>query len=145
MSLIWYDYVISRLLYVSDHSFVAILSTNEVKLVSLVIKNSRIVTKVDTIPLVDLMTGCISQKGHFSVDPTSDRLFYITSSNHVACRRISDNQTEELPQGSSVWKIVRYSPDALLYVNSDRSCLHYLSIQHQVDREMFHFVLILSL
>ena len=135
----------SRLLSVDDHSFVAIISTNEVKLVSFVIKNLRIVTKVDSIPLVDLMAGCISQKGHFCLEPTSSNLFYITSSNHIAYRRIGDNHLEELSQVSDAWRIVEFSPEALLYVDSSRSCLHYLHIQQQMDQELVHLVLFVGL
>ena len=136
------DFVsIYRLLCVDDHSFVAILSTNEAKLISFIIKNSKIIAKVDSIPLVNLMIGCISQKGHFGFDPTSNNLFYITSSNQIAYKRIGDNHTEELSQVSNVWRIVEYSPEALLYVDSSRSCLHYLDVQQQRDQELVNLVL----
>ena len=145
MSLNLESFFISSLLYVDDHRFVAIISTNEVKLVSFVIRNLRIVTKVDSIPLVDLMAGCISQKGHFCMEPTSSNLFYITSSNHIAYKRIGDNHIEELSYISDVWRIVKFSPEALIFVDSSRSCLHYLHIQQQVDQELIHLVLFVDL
>lgn len=127
MSLIGIEFITCSLLCVSNSSFVAILSTNEIKHVEFAFREGKMGYVIKTLHIMDHAVGHISQKGHYYVEAGNNRIYYITSSGVISSQDLIDHQPAEFYTNvqESVWKIIDVEAGSMVYIPESRDTVRY--------------------
>ena len=121
------ELITRSLLFVSNTSFVAILSTNEIKHVEFAFREGIMGYVIKTLHIMDHAVGHISQKGHYYVEAHTHRIYYITSSGVISSQDLINHQPAVFYTNvqESVWKIIDVEADSMVYIPESRDTVRY--------------------
>ena len=131
-----------RLLFVSENAFIAILSTNEIKLVKFTIQGGTFECDIQSIYIVDHAIGQISQKGHYFVDSASNQLYAITSTGTVSQQNVFDPCPSVFYANMQqpVWKIVEIVDETMIFIPESRCAICYFDYVQQKTTDIVQIV-----
>lgn len=131
-----------RLLFVSDNAFIAILSTNEIKLVKFSLQGGTFDCAIQSIYIVDHAIGQISQKGHYFVDSAHNQLYAITSTGTVSRQDVFDPSPSAFYANMEqpVWKIVEVTEETMIFIPESRSVVCYFDYVQQTMTDILQIV-----
>lgn len=117
----------NSLLFVTNSSFVAILSPNEIKYIEFAFREEKLECITKTLHILDHAIGQVSRKGNYFVDPDNHRMYYITSNGVVSSKDLVDYQPTEFYTNvqESIWKIVDAKADSMIYIPESRNAIRY--------------------
>lgn len=135
-------HLMNRLLFVSENAFIAILSTNEIKLVKFAIQGGTFECAIQSIYIVDHAMGQISQKGHYFVDPARNQLYAITSTGTVSQQDVYDPYPSVFYANMQqpVWKIVEVVDETMIFIPESRCAVCYFDYVQQTTTDILQIV-----
>ena len=115
------------LLFVSNSSFVAILSTNEIRHVEFSFREGKMGYFIKTLHILNHVVGHVSQKGHYFVDANNHHIYHLTSNGVVSSQDLVEHQPAEFYTNvqESVWKIIDIEAETMIYIPDSRDALRY--------------------